>query len=424
MKIAITGASGFIGRRLMEKLGKEAYAVSLRGNLDGIAGADVVINLAGEPVSQRWTKEVREKIRSSRVDGTKKLVDAMRAAPPKVLVNASAVGYYGSRGDELLIESSAPADDFLAEVCQEWEAEARNAGEFGVRVVTLRNGVVLGKGGALQKMMLPFRLGAGGRIGDGKQWMAWIHLDDVVGLIELAIFHLGLSGPVNATAPNPVTNAEFTRALGHVFRGYMSRKHNRRPRRCHGNLLVRKYAVLLIRAGAHVHVHAQVEAARPLQFVPDDERDLSGRLAMHQNLRGCNDLGKSNGRVGDGDTLQLFGRVDEQRLAHHHPQRRRPLRLRLRRKRGGLGSIGRLALGRSCRGRLLHHLAKPRHSDAHRQYQGAQQTRANFHFQIPLPVRRLACAQPWQSQDRSFPGHLASGFSSGNLTTSIFLSPW
>jgi uncharacterized protein (TIGR01777 family) len=213
MKIAITGASGFIGRRLMEKLGKEAYAVSLRGNLDGIAGADVVINLAGEPVSQRWTKEVREKIRSSRVDGTKKLVDAMRAAPPKVLVNASAVGYYGSRGDELLIESSAPADDFLAEVCQEWEAEARNAGEFGVRVVTLRNGVVLGKGGALQKMMLPFRLGAGGRIGDGKQWMAWIHLDDVVGLIELAIFHLGLSGPVNATAPNPVTNAEFTRQL-------------------------------------------------------------------------------------------------------------------------------------------------------------------------------------------------------------------
>jgi uncharacterized protein (TIGR01777 family) len=213
MKIAVTGASGFIGRRLMEKLGTEAYAVSLRGNLDSVAGADAVINMAGEPVSQRWTKEVREKIRSSRVDGTRKLVGAMRAAPPKVLVNASAVGYYGSRGDELLIESSAPAGDFLAEVCQEWEAEARKAGEFGVRVVCLRNGVVLGKGGALAKMMPPFKLGAGGRIGDGRQWMAWIHVDDVAGLIEFAISHLDLKGAVNATAPNPVTNAEFTRQL-------------------------------------------------------------------------------------------------------------------------------------------------------------------------------------------------------------------
>ncbi len=217
MKIAITGASGFIGRRLMEKLGKDAYAISLRGNLDGIAGADVVINLAGEPVSQRWTKEVREKIRSSRVDGTRRLVDAMRAAPPKVLVNASAVGYYGSRGDGLLTESSAPAGDFLAEVCREWEAEARKAGEYGVRVVTLRNGVVLGKGGALAKMMPPFKLGIGGKIGDGRQWMAWIHLDDVVGLIEFALSHSELQGAVNATAPNPVTNAEFTRELARVL---------------------------------------------------------------------------------------------------------------------------------------------------------------------------------------------------------------
>jgi uncharacterized protein (TIGR01777 family) len=216
MRIAVTGASGFIGGRLMEKLGKDAYTVSLRGSLDAIAGADAVINLAGEPVSQRWTKEVGDKIRSSRVDGTRRLVDAMRAAPPTVLVNASAVGYYGSRGDELLVESSAPAGDFLAELCREWEAEAHRAQEFGVRVVTLRNGVVLGNGGALAKMLPPFKLGAGGRIGDGRQWMAWIHLDDVVGLIEFALSHSELRGAVNATAPNPVTNAEFTRALAHA----------------------------------------------------------------------------------------------------------------------------------------------------------------------------------------------------------------
>ena len=212
MTIAITGASGFIGRRLMEKLGADARAVSLRGNLDGIAGADAVVHLAGEPVSQRWTKDVREKIRSSRIDGTRRLVDAMRSNPPKVLVSASAVGYYGSRGDELLTESSPPADGFLADVCIEWEREARKAEEFGVRVVCLRNGLVLGKGGGLDKMLLPFKLGVGGRIGDGRQWMAWIHLEDAVGLIELALSS-SIEGAINATAPNPVTNEEFTREL-------------------------------------------------------------------------------------------------------------------------------------------------------------------------------------------------------------------
>lgn len=213
MKVAVTGASGFIGHRLMEKLGSEARAVSLRGNLDGVDGADAVVHLAGEPVSQRWTKEAREKIRSSRLEGTRRLVDAMRAHPPQVLVSASAVGYYGSRGDELLTESSAPADDFLGRICQEWEDEARKAEEFGVRVVCLRNGVVLGHGGGLEKMLPPFKLGAGGKIGDGKQWMAWIHIDDTVGLIEFAISSAKLSGAVNATAPNPATNAEFTREL-------------------------------------------------------------------------------------------------------------------------------------------------------------------------------------------------------------------
>ncbi len=217
MNIAVTGASGFIGKKLMAALGKEARAISLRGPLDGISGADAVVNLAGEPVSQRWTKEVRGKIRSSRVDGTRRLVDAMRGNPPKVLVNASAVGYYGSRGDEPLTESSAPGDGFLSEVCVEWEREARKAEDFGVRVVCLRNGLVLGKGGALDKMIVPFRLGIGGKIGDGKQWMPWIHLDDAVGLIQLAISAAILRGPVNITAPDPVTNAEFTRKLAHAL---------------------------------------------------------------------------------------------------------------------------------------------------------------------------------------------------------------
>lgn len=218
MKIAVTGASGFIGTRLMARLGEDASAVSLPGNLNGLAGADAVVHLAGEPVSQRWTKEVREKIRSSRVEGTRKLVDALRSNPPKVLVSASAVGYYGSRGDELLTESSSPANDFLAEACQEWEREALKAENFGVRVVCLRNGLVLGNGGGLQKMLLPFKLGVGGKIGDGKQWMAWIHLDDTIGLIEFAISSPGLRGPVNATAPNPVTNAQFTQELASALR--------------------------------------------------------------------------------------------------------------------------------------------------------------------------------------------------------------
>lgn len=217
MNIAVTGASGFIGRRLMASLGKEARAVSLRGDLNGLAGADAVVHVAGEPVSQRWTKDVREKIRSSRVDGTRRLVDAMRANPPRVLVSASAVGYYGSRGDETLTESSAPGTGVLEDICQEWEREALKAEEFGVRVVCLRNGLVLGHGGGLQKMMLPFKLGIGGKIGDGRQWMPWIHLDDAVGLIEFAISSSKLRGPVNATAPHPVTNAEFTRALASAF---------------------------------------------------------------------------------------------------------------------------------------------------------------------------------------------------------------
>jgi hypothetical protein len=217
MNIAVTGASGFIGQQLMASLGREARAVSLRGDLNALAGADAVVHLAGEPVSQRWTKEVREKIRSSRVDGTRRLVDAMRVNPPRVLVSASAVGYYGNRGDQILTESSAAGTGFLEDLCQEWEHEALKAEDFGIRVICLRNGLVLGTGGGLQKMMLPFKLGIGGKIGDGRQWMPWIHLDDAVGLIELAISSSKVRGPVNATAPHPVTNAEFTRALASVL---------------------------------------------------------------------------------------------------------------------------------------------------------------------------------------------------------------
>jgi len=213
MSVAITGATGFIGKKLMSVYGTDARAVSLRGSLDGIAGADAVIHLAGEPVSQRWSEAVRERIRTSRVSGTRRVVETMRTKPPKVLVCASAVGYYGSRGDEILTEASAPADGFLADVCVEWEREAHKAEEFGVRVVCIRLGLVLGNGGGLEKMLLPFKLGIGGVIGDGKQWMAWIHVDDAVGLFQLAVNTLTLNGPVNATAPNPVTNAEFTRAL-------------------------------------------------------------------------------------------------------------------------------------------------------------------------------------------------------------------
>jgi uncharacterized protein (TIGR01777 family) len=219
MKIAITGATGFVGRRVVERLrGHQVIAVSTRGEIN-IGPCDAVVNLAGEPVSQRWTAEARERIRASRVEGTRRLVNALRANPPRVLVSASAVGYYGSRGDEILTESSPPADDFLGRVCVEWEQAALEAERFGVRVILPRIAVVLGKnGGPLKKMITPFRFGVGGRIGDGKQWMSWIHVDDLAALIEFALENDRVSGPVNASAPYPVTNAEFTRQLARTLR--------------------------------------------------------------------------------------------------------------------------------------------------------------------------------------------------------------
>ena len=218
MNVAITGASGFLGRALSERLrtsGHTVTAISLRTQPlpEVLAGCQAVVNLAGEPVAQRWTAAARERISNSRIQGTRSLVAALREHPPAVLVSASAVGYYGSRGDEILTENSPPASDFLGELAVAWEREARVAEKFGVRVVTPRIGVVLGSGGALAQMLLPFRLGVGGRLGSGQQWMSWIALDDLVSLIELAIEDAAVSGPVNAVAPNPVTNAVFTREL-------------------------------------------------------------------------------------------------------------------------------------------------------------------------------------------------------------------
>lgn len=220
MNIAITGASGFVGRHVIARLREHAIRpVSTRVGVRAkdFAGCDAVIHLAGEPVMQRWTAQVRERIKTSRVDGTRAVVEATRATPPKVLISASAIGYYGSRGDEILTESSGPGDDFLAHTCLDWEREAFAAREFGVRVVVLRVSLVLGRdGGALQKMLTPFRLGIGGRIGTGEQWMSWIHLGDLAEMVAFALEN-EVSGVWNAASPNPVTNAQFTRELARAL---------------------------------------------------------------------------------------------------------------------------------------------------------------------------------------------------------------
>jgi uncharacterized protein len=220
MRITITGASGLIGTKLTEALqrrGDEVTKVSLRhGPPDpaALAGRDAIVHLAGENVAQRWTKSARKAIHDSREQGTRALVDAIERADPKpsALISASAVGYYGPHGDERLDEDSPPGDDFLATVCQVWEREAENA---TTRVVTVRTGVLLDKrGGALSKMLLPFKLCAGGPVAGGKQYMAWIHIDDVVGIYVNAIDDANWHGPVNAAAPEPVTNRTFSKALG------------------------------------------------------------------------------------------------------------------------------------------------------------------------------------------------------------------
>jgi uncharacterized protein len=238
MNIAISGASGLVGRRLLKTLAAQRHSLRVwsrhagtnlpagvaisvwdpvkeEPRAENLKDLDAVIHLAGEPVAQRWTAETRRRIRDSRVIGTRRLVHAMgkQGQRPKVLICASAVGYYGSRGDEVLVEGSEAGSGFLADVCMEWEQEAQEAEKLGVRVVRARIGMVLdARGGALQKMLPPFRMGVGGRIGSGRQWMAWIHVEDLVGMIGMALDST-VSGAMNAVAPAPVTNAEFTRAL-------------------------------------------------------------------------------------------------------------------------------------------------------------------------------------------------------------------
>ncbi len=235
MRITITGGTGFIGRELVRQLKSRGDEVRLLSRnrppyqwdplagpppREALEGADAVVHLAGETVSQYWTSSAKQRIRQSRTKGTQNLVMGLSqmAVPPRVLVAASAVGFYGDRGEEMLDESSLPGNGFLPEVCQEWEDASNSAARLGIRVVTKRTGVVLHpSGGALAKMLLPFKLGLGGRFGSGLQWMPWIHLADQVGIILYSIDDEALSGPVNTSAPNPVTNREFVRSLARAL---------------------------------------------------------------------------------------------------------------------------------------------------------------------------------------------------------------
>lgn len=240
MKVLITGASGLVGTELQKSFASKGYDMLLASRKeptddkhvkwsieDGFAdpekleGIDVVVHLAGENVSGlRWTDDKKKAIRDSRVLGTRNVVDAISKLKnkPKTFIASSAIGFYGERGEEECTESSAVGDNFLAGVCKEWEAESRRAEDAGIRTVLLRTGIVLSKdGGALATMLLPFKMGVGGVVGSGKQWMSWISLDDEIAIINYAIENENIRGAVNAVAPNPVTNQEFTKTLGEVL---------------------------------------------------------------------------------------------------------------------------------------------------------------------------------------------------------------
>lgn len=250
MKIAIAGATGFVGSRLVERLQAERHQVlvltrnpsaaqkvfptSAFPNLEiiaynptesgswqeAIAGCEGVVNLAGEPIAEgRWTPQRKQQILSSRQLGTQKIVEAIAKAnlKPGVLVNASAIGYYGTSETATFDETSPPGNDFLAQVCQAWEAEAQKVKDAGVRLVILRFGIVLGQGGAITRMIAPFKLFAGGPIGTGRQWFSWIHRDDLVNLIIQALTRPEIEGVLNATAPNPVRMAELAQTMGQVM---------------------------------------------------------------------------------------------------------------------------------------------------------------------------------------------------------------
>ncbi len=251
LRVTVTGATGLIGAPLVAALVERGEEVTVltrdpqrarttlpraprSGELqavrwellgeaapaEALAGRDAVVHLAGEPVAQRWSASVKRAIRDSRVLGTQNLLDGLSRAQdaPPVLISASAIGYYGARGEEPLDEDAPPGEDFLANVCVEWEAAAAGARELGARVAQVRTGVVLSRaGGALAKMLPAFRLGLGGPIASGRQYMSWVHVDDVVGMILAALTDERWSGPVNATAPEPLPNREFARQLGRVL---------------------------------------------------------------------------------------------------------------------------------------------------------------------------------------------------------------
>jgi uncharacterized protein (TIGR01777 family) len=245
MKILVTGATGLIGRSLCRVLTSEGHTVvglsrspERAGKLavaemhkwepqsgpppeQALNGVEAVVHLAGEPIAaHRWTDEQKKRIRDSRVISTRNLVNGFRSmkSKPAALINGSAIGFYGDRGDEKLYEESPAGRGFMSEVCQAWESESEQAKYIGMRVVEVRTGVVLStEGGALQKMLTPFKLGLGGPIGSGRQWFPWIHIDDIVGIFRHTLLATSLNGPVNGTAPEPVTNADFTKQLGRAL---------------------------------------------------------------------------------------------------------------------------------------------------------------------------------------------------------------
>ncbi|NJR65427.1 MAG: TIGR01777 family protein [Leptolyngbyaceae cyanobacterium CRU_2_3] len=250
MKIAVTGATGFVGSRLVERLQQEGHQILVLSRSadraqrffpastfpqveivgysplqsgdwqQKISGCQGIVNLAGAPIAEgRWTPERKQEILDSRTVATQKIVEAIAQAHPQpsVLVNSSAIGYYGTSETATFDETSAPGDDFLAQVCQAWEAEAQMVKDSGTRLVILRSGIVLGMGGVIAKMLLPFRLFAGGPLGTGRQWFSWIHREDLVNLILLALTKPEMAGVFNATAPNPVRMAEFTQTMGQLM---------------------------------------------------------------------------------------------------------------------------------------------------------------------------------------------------------------
>lgn len=240
MNILVSGASGLVGSALVPALESAGHTVrrlvrvrpeagspdvywdpmGLFDPVGGMEGFDAVVHLAGESVAARWTRNKKARILNSRVQGTMTLASAVARSkrPPKVLVSASAVGYYGNRGDESLTEESTSGSDFLADVARQWETALAPATRAGIRTVMLRIGFILSpRGGGLARMLPPFRMGVGGRLGSGRQWMSWISIVDVVGAIQHALTTEALWGPVNAVAPHPVTNAEFTRTLGRIL---------------------------------------------------------------------------------------------------------------------------------------------------------------------------------------------------------------